>query len=47
MGESIAHLHLLWHDGRLSRRLDDDGIYRFSTKVAALAFGETEHANAA
>ena len=33
MGESIAHLHLLWHDGRLSRRLDDDGIYRFATRV--------------
>jgi hypothetical protein len=47
MGESIAHLHLLWHDGRLRRRLDSDGIYRFSAQVAALAFGETEHANAA
>jgi glyoxylase-like metal-dependent hydrolase (beta-lactamase superfamily II) len=47
MGESIAHLHLLWHDGRLRRRLDSDGIYRFSTQVAALAFGETEHVNAA
>ena len=47
MGESIAHLHLLWHDGRLRRRLDSDGIYRFSTQVVHLAFGETEHANAA
>ena len=30
MGESIAHLHALWLDGRLTRRLDDDGVYRFS-----------------
>ncbi len=30
MGESIAHLNALWLDGRLTRRLDDDGIYRFS-----------------
>jgi glyoxylase-like metal-dependent hydrolase (beta-lactamase superfamily II) len=29
MGESIAHLHLLWFDGRLKRTLDSDGIYRF------------------
>ena len=31
MGESVAHLHALWLDGRLTRRLDADGIYRFST----------------
>jgi glyoxylase-like metal-dependent hydrolase (beta-lactamase superfamily II) len=30
MGESVAHLHALWLDGRLTRRLDADGIYRFS-----------------
>ncbi|MDO9313750.1 MAG: MBL fold metallo-hydrolase [Burkholderiaceae bacterium] len=29
MGESIAHLNALWHDGKLVRRLDR-GIYRFS-----------------
>jgi glyoxylase-like metal-dependent hydrolase (beta-lactamase superfamily II) len=29
MGESIAHLHMLWLAGQLVRRLDDDGIYRF------------------
>ena len=29
MGESVAHLHVLWLDGRLERRLDADGIYRF------------------
>ena len=30
MGESVAHLHALWLAGRLRRRLDADGIYRFS-----------------
>ena len=30
MGESIAHLHALWLGGQLRRRLDADGIYRFS-----------------
>ncbi len=30
IGESIAHLHALWLAGQLVRRLDDDGIYRFS-----------------
>jgi len=30
MGEAIAHLHALWHAGRLQRRLDpSDGVYRF------------------
>ncbi|WPC66622.1 MBL fold metallo-hydrolase [Rhodoferax ferrireducens] len=29
MGESIAHLHALWFEGRLQRRLGDDGVYRF------------------
>jgi glyoxylase-like metal-dependent hydrolase (beta-lactamase superfamily II) len=29
MGEALAHLHLLWFDGSLRRRLDDDGIVRF------------------
>ena len=28
MGESIAHLNLLWLDGRLKRRVDD-GVHRF------------------
>jgi glyoxylase-like metal-dependent hydrolase (beta-lactamase superfamily II) len=31
MGESVAHLHALWFAGKLSRRLDADGIYRFAT----------------
>ena len=31
MGESIAHLHLLWFNGRLQRTLGDDGVYRFGS----------------
>ena len=31
MGESVAHLHALWLAGKLTRRLDADGIYRFTT----------------
>ena len=31
MGESIAHLNALWLADKLTRRLDGDGIYRFST----------------
>ena len=30
MGESIAHLHALWLNGRLVRTQGDDGIFRFS-----------------
>ena len=30
MGESIAHLHMLWHDGRLARTRANDGIWRFA-----------------
>ena len=30
MGEAVAHLHFLWFDKKLTRRLDADGIYRFS-----------------
>jgi hypothetical protein len=29
LGESIAHLHALWHQGRLARTRDADGVYRF------------------
>ena len=29
MGEAVAHLHLLWFEGQLRRRLGDDGVYRF------------------
>ena len=31
MGEAIAHLNYLHHDGRLERRPDDDGIMRHTT----------------
>ena len=30
MGEAVAHLHALWYEGRLERRQDADGIYRFA-----------------
>ena len=30
MGESIAHLHALWFEGRLQRSRGADGIYRFT-----------------
>ena len=30
MGESVAHLHALWFEGRLQRSLDGDGVYRFA-----------------
>jgi len=30
MGESIAHLHALWYEGRLQRTHGADGVYRFS-----------------
>jgi glyoxylase-like metal-dependent hydrolase (beta-lactamase superfamily II) len=29
MGEAVAHLHCLWHQGRLRRSLGDDGVFRF------------------
>jgi glyoxylase-like metal-dependent hydrolase (beta-lactamase superfamily II) len=29
MGESIAHLHKLWFDARLTRTRGSDGVYRF------------------
>ena len=31
MGEAVAHLNLLWLDGRLSREQDAAGTYRFKT----------------
>lgn len=30
MGEAVAHLHALWHQGTLTRALGTDGVYRFS-----------------
>jgi hypothetical protein len=29
IGESIAHLHLLWHSGHLLREADAEGVWRF------------------
>ena len=31
MGESVAHLHMLWLGGQLQRELHADGVYRFRT----------------
>ncbi|MCK9517303.1 MAG: MBL fold metallo-hydrolase [Ottowia sp.] len=30
LGESVAHLHRLWHSGQLVRERDADGIWRFA-----------------
>ena len=30
LGESLAHLHALWHDGALVREVGADGVVRFS-----------------
>ena len=35
MGEAIAHLHLLWFEGRLLRTRDADGVYRFQASAGA------------
>lgn len=37
LGECIAHLHLLMHQNRLERRLDEDGRYRFVSIDPSLA----------
>lgn len=34
MGESIAHLHALWFEGRLQRTQGSDGVYRFYAQRA-------------
>jgi hypothetical protein len=30
LGEALAHLHALWYDGKVARRLDEAGVYRFT-----------------
>jgi hypothetical protein len=30
MGESVAHLHALWFEGKLRRERGGDGIWRFA-----------------
>ena len=37
MGEALAHLHLLWFEGKLQRKLDGDGIYRFKAVLMDLS----------
>jgi glyoxylase-like metal-dependent hydrolase (beta-lactamase superfamily II) len=34
MGEAVAHLHALWFQEKLTRQLNADGIYRFSSVSA-------------
>jgi glyoxylase-like metal-dependent hydrolase (beta-lactamase superfamily II) len=34
IGEAVAHLHILWYEGKLQRRLDSHGIYRFNVLEA-------------
>ena len=36
MGEAVAHLHTLWFEGKLVRRLEADGVYRFSATPVLL-----------
>ncbi|MGB4927956.1 MAG: MBL fold metallo-hydrolase [Giesbergeria sp.] len=31
LGEALAHLHLLWHEGVVNRVCEPDGVYRFRT----------------
>ncbi len=31
IGEAVAHLHMLWHEGKLVRSINSDGIYLFNT----------------
>ena len=40
IGEAIAHLHALWHDGKLQRARHGDGIYRFSCPAGTGAPGD-------
>ncbi len=37
MGESVAHLHALWFEGRLTRSRDADGVFRFAATTASAA----------
>ena len=32
IGEAVAHLHMLWHQGQLRRQRDADGVYRFKSQ---------------
>jgi glyoxylase-like metal-dependent hydrolase (beta-lactamase superfamily II) len=37
MGEAVAHLHTLWHQGQLARSRGEDGVWRFATVAARSA----------
>jgi glyoxylase-like metal-dependent hydrolase (beta-lactamase superfamily II) len=37
IGESIAHLHALWFEDKLTRQQDADGVYRFTAHHGRLA----------
>jgi glyoxylase-like metal-dependent hydrolase (beta-lactamase superfamily II) len=39
MGEAVAHLHLLWLDGRLTRDIGADGVLRFRAASPSVAAG--------
>ena len=30
LGEALDHLHALWYEGSVTRRLDDAGFYRYT-----------------
>jgi hypothetical protein len=31
IGEAVAHLHMLWYEGKLARSMNSNGIYLFNT----------------
>jgi glyoxylase-like metal-dependent hydrolase (beta-lactamase superfamily II) len=35
MGEAVAHLNLLWHQGALARFIDEDHVFRFTARPAS------------
>jgi len=47
LGEALAHLHLLWLDGRFDRVMDAKGVYRFGPAGSLAAADQQETASAA
>jgi glyoxylase-like metal-dependent hydrolase (beta-lactamase superfamily II) len=43
MGESIAHLHMLWYANQLTRTLDADGVLRFFAAHAVATSAAPDH----
>lgn len=35
LGEALAHLHALWYEGRLTRSMNGDGVFRFALNPAS------------